>query len=177
MRWRTTETSEQNYREGQAMVELIISLVVFLVVVAGIIQIGTLGLWHTKVVSDARQDAAVEAMSDLAPFSNPEFIEDRDVGGDGVRYSQDDGFNAGSVDDFRMGIVDNADPDVLDQRRPGNIVSAVAAGTMPHFMFGFVEGTAEETVGLWPIVRRLLYQDEAIELKGKVWLVWTKGIY
>jgi hypothetical protein len=52
------------------------------------------------------------------------------------------------------------------------------AGTpFPHLLFGLVEGRADDTVELWPVVRRLLYQADSVDIEGRVWLVWTKGIY
>jgi hypothetical protein len=164
-------------QEGQAMVELIIALVVFMVLVAGIIQIGTIGKRHTEMMNDAREEAAVEAMKDVSPFSSPEFMADRLEGDDAVRYSRDDGYKAGFVDDFQNGIVEYADPDALEQRRRGNVVSEMAGTPFPHLLFGLVEGRADDTVELWPVVRRLLYQADSVDVEGRVWLVWTKGIY
>lgn len=164
-------------QEGQAMVELIIALVVFMVLVAGIIQIGTIGKRHTEMMNDAREEAAVEAMKDVSPFSSPEFMADRLEGDDAVRYSRDDGYKAGFVDDFQNGIVEYADPDALEQRRRGNVVSEMAGTPFPHLLFGLVEGRADDTVELWPVVRRLLYQADSVDIEGRVWLVWTKGIY
>lgn len=164
-------------REGQALAELIIGLVVFMVLVAGIIQIGTIGMRHSMVMNDARRDAAVEAMAAVPPFSGPEYMADRTEGGDGVRYSKDDGFIAGSVDGFKSGIVDYADPDVLEQQRPGSVVTEMAGSPFPHLLFGLVDGRADDSVKLWPVVRHLLYDAESVDIEGHAWLIWTKGIY
>jgi len=164
-------------REGQAMAELIIALVVFMVLVAGIIQIGTIGVRHTKVMNEARRKAAVDAMGGLSPFSGPEFMADRTEGQDRVRYSRDDGYIEGDVANFQRGIVEYADPDDLERQRPGNIVSAVAQSTFPHLLFGMVEGRADDSVELWPVVRHLLYDADSVEIEGRAWLIWTKGIY
>ncbi len=164
-------------RAGQAMVEMIIALVVFMVLVAGIIQIGSIGVRHSAVMDKARQDAAIEAMADVSPFSGPEYMADRTEGGDGVRYSRDDGHVVGSIPDFQLGIVEYADPAELEQQRPGNVISAMADSPSPNLLFGMVDGQADDSVELWPVVRNLLYDAEAVEIEGHAWLVWTKGIY
>lgn len=159
------------------MAELVIALVVLLVVVAGVIQVGTLGLRHMKVVNEARREAAVQAMGDDAPFAAPRYIADRREGGDATRYSRDDDYSVGDVSAFLAGIPAYADPDVLAAHRPDNVVTEMAGSAFPHLLFGLVEGQEEDSVPLWPIVRNLLYGADSVNVRGEAWLTWTKGLY
>lgn len=164
-------------KAGQAMAELIIALVVVMVLAAGIIQLGTLGIRHTQVMGEARRIAAVQAMSDLSPFAGPNYIADRTPGADVTRYSRDDGYTAGDINAFQSKILAYAHPADLNGRVGNNVVSVTANSPFPHFMFGMAEGQATETVPLWPVVRRLLYNAASVDVAGDAWLIWTKGIY
>lgn len=164
-------------KAGQAMTELIVALVSLLVLVAGIIQISTLGLLHTRVMNEARRLAGVKALQDAPPFAGPQYIAERTVGGDGVRYSADDGTTAGDASAFQARIVGYAKPDELEKRRPGNVFTPLYKEDFPQLQFGLVEGRAKASTNLIPIVRTLLYNADEIEVKGQAWLTWTKGIY
>lgn len=159
------------------MAELVIALVVLMVLVAGILQVGTLGIRHTRVVNESRREAARLAMGDAAPLASPRFMADRTEGDDATRYSRDDEYTPGDVNAFLAGIAAYADPDDLGRHRPDNPVSAMAGSPYPHLMFGLVEGRQEDSVPLWPIVRHLLYGADEVEVRGETWLIWTRGIY
>ena len=49
--------------------------------------------------------------------------------------------------------------------------------SFPHLQFGLVEGDARISTPLMPVVRTLLYRADEVEVEGKAWLTWTKGIY
>jgi hypothetical protein len=164
-------------RSGQALAELIVALVVLLVLVAGIIQISLLGLMQTRSMTAARREAGAKAMLDVSSFSGPEYIVARQLGNDQVNYSRDDGLSRGDVRDFQTGIVGYSRPDDLDRQRPGNAFSDLQEGAFPHLQFGLVEGESHEVLPLLPIIRTLLYRADSVEVEGKAWLTWAKGIY
>jgi hypothetical protein len=159
------------------LTELIVALVVLLVLVAGIIQISLLGLLQTRTMTEARREAGAKAMLDVSSFSGPEYIADREVGADQTSYSRDDGFDGGDVATFQAGIVGYSQPAALDLQRPGNAFSELSRSAFPHLQFGLVEGEAHASTTLLPIVRTLLYRADTVEVEGKAWLTWTKGIY
>lgn len=159
------------------MAELVIALVVLLVLCAGMVQLGTLCLRHTAVMQESRREAAVLAMDTVSPFSAPNFMADRQEGDDGVRYSKDDQFLYGDVNAFLAGLPVYADPDALEQWAPGNIISETAGSQFPHLLLGLVEGSEEDSVTLWPVVRRLIYAADSVDVEGSTWLIWTKGVY
>jgi hypothetical protein len=164
-------------RSGQALTELIVALVVLLVLVAGIIQISLLGILQTRTMTEARRQAGAKAMLEVSSFSGPEFIADREAGADQTRYSRDDGFSGGDLVAFQSGIVDYSRPADLNQQLPDNAFSELAISSLPQLQFGLVEGESRATLPLLPIIRTLLYSANEVEVLGKAWLTWTKGIY
>ncbi len=164
-------------RSGQALTELIVALVVLLVLVAGIIQISLLGLLRTRAMTDARRQAGAKAMLEVSSFSGPEFIADRELGEDDARYSRDDGFLRGDSGAFQSRIVGYSRPADLEWKRSGNAFSELNGSSFPCLQFGLVEGESRATLPLLPIIRTLLYHSDEVEVEGKAWLTWTKGIY
>ncbi|MEI7881230.1 MAG: TadE family protein [bacterium] len=166
-----------NTRSGQAIVELVVALVVIMVLVAGIIQICSMGVSHSKLMTSARWEAGQKAMLDASSFAAPKYIAECTAGNDGIAYSRDDDTTPGDVNIFQGGIVRYAKPDELNLRREDNPVSSLANSSFPQEMFGLVDGEARTSVPLIPVVRQLLYQSDSVELQGKAWMTWTKGIY
>lgn len=164
-------------KSGQAVIELVAALVVILVLVAGTIQICSMGVSHSKLMTSARQEAGRKALQDASSFSGPQFIAACTPGADDIAFSRDDDVTPGNVALLNMGIVDYAHPDELNQRRVDNPVSVLANSSFPQELFGLVEGEAKVSVPLMPIVRELLYGSDSVELQGKAWMTWTKGIY
>jgi len=174
---RQASPSRRGGASGQALVEFVVALVVILVLVAGTLQISLMGVRHSRLMAEARREAGQKAMQDLAPFSGPTFIGACTVGPDGIAYTRDDGVTAGNSGAFVAGVVGYAQPTELDTIRPGSPVSAIANTAFPQLMFGLVEGEKTETMPLIPVVRELIYRQDAVELKGSAWMTWTKGLY
>ncbi len=164
-------------QSGQAIVELVVALVVILVLVAGTIQICSMGVSHSGLMMMARKEAGQKAMLDASSFSGPQYIAACTPGNDGIDFSRDDGATPGDAALLQLGIVDKAHPSELDQRCSGNSISALANNAFPQDSFGLVDGEATTNIILYPIVRKLLYNSDSINLKGKAWMTWTKGIY
>ncbi len=164
-------------RAGQALAEFVIALVVILVVFAGILQIGSLGLHQTQLMSDARGEAGNLAMMAQATLSPSDYILDRTVGPDLAPYSKDDDLVLAYAGDLQGGIVDFAHPQELQARLPNNPVSTISASPAPESQFGLVRGHATRTRPLLPVITDLLYARDSIRLEGTAWLTWTTGIY
>lgn len=164
-------------RRGQAVVELVVALVVLLVLLAGTLQVGWLGVHHSRAMTEARREAGVKAMLPDATFSAPRFIRNCTVGADGVAYSRDDGVVTDNPDMIADGIVSFSHPAQLDGIRPDSEVSAIARGAMPEAMFGLVQGEKTDRVLMLPVMRDLIYSADEVEVRGSAWLTWTEGIY
>jgi hypothetical protein len=164
-------------RSGQAMVEFVVALVCILVLVAGIIQIAVLGFKQSRLMSEARREAGQKAMLEASSFAGPQFISACTVGSDEIAYSLDDGKTDGDVSELTVGVASHAKPEALNDLCPDNPISTVAGSAFPHFSFGLVESERTERVDLIPIIRELVYGKDSVELKGTVWMTWTKGLY
>ena len=164
-------------KKGQAMVEFVVALVVILVLVASIIQIGTMGVRHSRLMEEARREAGRKAMQAASSFAGPQFIGACTVGPDGIAFSRDDDVIEGDIGSFSAGIVSYAHISDLDAIRPGSPVSVLAGSPFPQYMFGLVDSERQETINLIPIVRELIYRQDSIVLKGKAWMTWTSGLY
>lgn len=170
-------TQGMETRSGQALVELVVALVVILVLVAGLIQICSMGVSHSQLMTAARREAGSKAMSETSSFAGPQYIANCTLGPDGIAFSRDDGVIFGNAAGMQLGIVDYANPDELNLRREDNPVSVIANSAFPQELFGLVDGEASTKITLIPVVRSLIYQNETVDLKGKAWMTWTKGIY
>lgn len=167
----------QRLKRGQAMVELVVALVVLLVLFAGIVQLSSLGLLQTRMMTEARREAGAKAMLDVGSLSGPDYISERTAGPDEVRYSRDDGMSRADPGLFQAGMVRYAHPALLNEQCPSNAVSLLYETAFPELQFGLVSGEAHATTNLLPIVRNLLYRVDVIDIEGKAWLTWTKGLY
>ena len=159
------------------MTEFVVALVCILVLLAGTIQISMLGLRHSRLMGEARRDAGQKAMLEVSPFGGPQFIAACTVGADGIAFSRDDDKTSGDVADLTEGVARHANPDDLNDIRPNNVVSTLAASPFPHYLFGLVESEQTDSVELIPIMRELIYRKDTVDLKVSAWMTWTKGLY
>jgi hypothetical protein len=163
-------------RAGQAIVEFVVALVVVLVLFAGLIQLVSLGVAHTKCMVDARHGAGALAIQALTPFSGAEFVQEVTVGNDGVVYSRDDEHSPGYVGDVYT-LLSYAQPADLGGQVPDNLFTLTANSPMPHSIFGLVQGLSTRDVPLIPVVRSLLYDSDTINVESSAWMTWTEGLY
>ncbi len=170
-------TTQRRHRQsGQAMAEMVVSMVALMVVLVGLLYIARLGVAHTEAMHEARSIAGEHAMQQAPPLADPSFIRDWNVGPDGARYSRDDTMTEGSPSEFRTRIGNTAETSQLESFLPGNPVSEVAAHPSPQHLFGMVRGDAFRYVDTPPAVRNLIYNADTIDLRAEVWMIHTKGI-
>ena len=169
---------------GQAMIELMAGLVVVLAVFAGLLQIASLTRTHTEANVEARREAGSLTMLDTLdglPLTMPDYMRDRFEGPDTRRHSRDDTFDNANPANFDGLITQQTAPDQAGwdalNSVPGNAVSGLNGNPNPVAMFGLVRGQEEDQVELIPAVRSLLYHADSIDVEGKAWMTWTKGIY
>lgn len=162
---------------GQAMVEFVVTLVAVLVLITAILQIGQLGILHSKTLHDAREHAGSLSLLPNPTFSGPEYIADWTPGEDGATYSRDDRSRSGLAGGFEAGVVQPAHPQILAGYLSDNPVSALAGNPFPQMNFGLIQARETATNATLPVVRRLFYAADPIEVEGQAWATWTKGIY
>lgn len=164
------------------MVEFVVALIAIMILLAGLVQIGTLTRAHADAQTAARQEAGQLALSDLyVGAADIQYIYDWAPGGDGRRYTRDD-----VADAFFMGsnivasvatIVGYGEPEELEALRPGNPVSALATEPNSALLFDLVKGEESETVDTLPAIRSLVYDQPTVTVESEVWLTWAEGLY
>jgi hypothetical protein len=168
-------------KEGQAIVEFIVGLVVVLVLFAGLLQVASLAKAHTETMTEARRRAAIQATMDFDIPSTPDYILSRLPGADNKDYTRDDSFTPANAGDFENLIIEQAAENTagwdLINSVPGNRVSTLRGSAAPVTQFGLVKGSDSESVDLLPAVQNLIYDAPHIELKCDVWMTQTKGLY
>ncbi len=164
-------------RSGSALLEFVIALVPILLLVAGLLQLGTLSDRWVRTYNEARGEAAALAMSDTFSSSAVSLVSTVEAGRDGAGYSADDQRNAGSAALPRAGILQHARPEALMSLAPGNPISAAALSDPLAEQLRLVRGSARsDPVPLLPVVRHLLYQADSIRIENDATLTWTKGL-
>ncbi len=168
-------------RSGQAMVEFLVALVAVLALLAGLLQIMSLGIAHSTVMNNARRQAGERAISRSIVLDTPDYIREWQEGDDESRFSVDDEFSDADEGAFLSIIVDPAagtpaDWTVLDQLSD-NELTILRFSPSTATRLGLVMGQDSETVPLLPAVKHLLFDADEIEVESTVWMPRTTGIY
>lgn len=163
------------------MVEFIVALVSVLALAAGLIQLTSLMVAHSRAMEKARKDAGLAAVMPIAPLSDPEFIRDWDPGTDTVPYSSDDEVvPSGAESMFETLFIERASTDSgwdFVAMSPSDKVTPLRTSLAPSAGFGMVEGSHTETVPLMPAVRSLLYDAPSVRVESRVWMTFCGGLY
>jgi len=163
------------------MVEFVVGLVAVLVLVGAILQLASLGYAQTRVTQDATRAASLAAMLDTYtdPAPPPMFVHQVSRGGDGKTYTRDDFRVQGDPDLIHREILAHAHADDIQAAvGSANIMSVAAADPTLVESFGLVRGySLRSGIPVIPVVRRLLYRADRIDMDQEVWSVWTQGLY
>ena len=163
-------------RDGQAMVEFVVAMIVVVVLFASLIQLGLLGAAQTDLMRRARHEAGLFAISSAQGSSVPAYTFGWLSGDDDVKYSADDRRLYGDINDFEQRLVGCARPEDLHDEVGDNMVSLVA-DYPEELLMSFERGYASEEIPLLPVIRNLVYGADSIELECEVWLPVTGDIY
>lgn len=172
-------------RSGQALVELLVSLVCLLVVLGALLQFISLGKAQSDVMAKAREEAGALAMMPTGGgagiITGADYIRHWSPGSDASRHSADDSFSTASPSAFDSMIVERAAPVPADwayiNACAGNDLSAIRGSPAPAGQFSLLEGDEDRMVDVLPAVQHLLYDKPVIKVEGRCWMTWTRGIY
>jgi len=163
------------------MVELMIALVAVLALTGGLLQAVSLARVQNEALVKAREKAGQLAMQSVEALASPEYIRYWLPGPDESPLTRDDTHTVANPDDFRHVIVNKAAATPEEwtafESVPKNAVEELRHAVHPVNRIGLVGVTEERKVPLLPIVRSLLYNREAVDVKCCVWLTWTTGLY
>lgn len=172
-----TKTSTST--SGQAVVEFCIGLIGMLVVIAGIFQLGRMGLGRTSARVEATAMASAASMSDEADIRPlRRYIYRMDEGADQRRYTVDDFAQTGDPDAVYRQILRPNQPQVLGGYAPGNTLAGLSDSLDMMINTGLVQGTGvESNIPVMPIVRRLFFDQDSVTIDVQAWSVRTGGLY
>ena len=180
------KTTQQQFRakwskQGQALVELIVSLVAIVVLFAAIIQVARFAIVEHETSTEARRVAGQRALSPIIQQTAPDFIDAWYEGPDARQHSRDDLFTDGDAAGFRQTVVESgaaapSEWSYLDQGR-SHPLRQLRNAPDPANAMGMVYARESDWVELLPGVRHLLYRADTIEIESEVWLSSTKNLY
>ena len=151
-----------------------------LTVVAGIFQLGRMGI--------ARTDARVEAIgrvtelgmndSDSTFQTTRSYIREVSAGADERTYTVDDEqLTSGNVDVYER-ILEANQSSVLRAYAPGNDLAGIHGANEMSATTGLVQASVVESrIPVMPIVRRLFFDQDTVDVEVEVWSVQTGGLY
>lgn len=172
-------------RSGQASVELIAGIVLFLILVTGLIHVNRMARTSLFLHSVIRGMAGEQAMEDAAVSSAPKSISDWQAGTDGDRYTADDQpvINGVAQSSILNTLVDNSvknqtDWDTVADKSKLSL-SMISLHASPNLVtaVGFVH--VEETlyVPVDSVIRQLVYDKDEVAIKEEVWMPLMGGLY
>lgn len=166
-------------KSGQSIVELCIGLVGILTVVAGVFQLGALGMGRTDARVDATRIATQRSMLSEAATGayTPRYLFAMTPGNDGYTYSVDDHPLGGDADDAYDRLVRPMSPAQMHTFSPGSEISQMGDGFDMMTAMGLVPGTGRTNdIPVLPVVRTLFFNRPSVDIEVQVWSTRTGDI-
>ncbi len=174
-------------QSGQAAMELMASLLLLMVIIAGLLHINKLVRSSLFLHSVIRASAGERAMSSGAMAMVPEAIKDWDPGKDRTRYTADDTpkkSTAGiatsiallcdtSTDGHADGDWSYVAPKTL---LPFSMLQLRETGSVGSLL-GAVKAEESLEIEVEPVIRQLVYDKDTVEIKEGVWIPLMEGLY
>lgn len=167
-------------RAGQAAIELITSLLLLLLVVAGMIHVANMGKASLYLHAALRGRAGERAMDEMFVGRTPRYISDWRAGADRVRYTADDTPVYGGALGVAYALTEASarTADDWSHVTPDTLLP-VSAARLHQADIGLLSFShAEETiyVELSSIIRQLIYDRPEVAIKESVWLPQMGGL-
>ncbi len=163
------------------MIELVVALVAILTILSGLLLIVSVGTAEITTMMEARREAGANAMSATAPITSPNFIKDWDPNHDSKKMTADDTPILGNAQPFDDNIVnhlaDNNNEWTLFSEIKNNKINQLKNNPIPVASFGLVKGEEHISIPLLPVIQKLIFNSDKLEIDTEVWLTHTKGIY
>jgi hypothetical protein len=167
-------------KSGQAIIEFCIGLVGILTVIAGVFQLGLLGMGRTSARVDATRRAAERSMmsESASGVFIPQFVYQMTAGPDGFNYSVDDVMMTTSPDAAFDRLVLPMAPSQMRNFSPQSEVSQMRDPIDMLIAMGLVPGSGRTNdIPVLPVVRRLFFNRSRVDIDVRVWSTRTGDIY
>ncbi|MCC5845153.1 MAG: hypothetical protein JJU05_12965 [Verrucomicrobia bacterium] len=172
--------SEFPSKSGQSIIEFCIGLVGILTVIAGVFQLGLLGMGRTRARVQATRIATERSMmaESVSGVFVPQYIYQMDAGRDGYSYSVDDRAITSNPDEAYDRLVRPMAPNQMRMYSPRSEVSQMRDSTDMMMAMGLVPGTGRTNgIPVLPVVRRLFFNRQSVDIDVRVWSTRTGDIY
>ncbi len=171
-------------RNGQAALEFVISLFLFLVIVQGMIFLNDLSWTSLFLQATQRGEAGKDAMSGLLTGNTPDAIRDWTDGADKIAFTGDDKARKDSDAAFTTQLLAErsaATPDDWPQvseeiRVPVSLAQLHAAPSLATLVPS-VRKREEVSVEVPEFLRRNVYGKDGATLRETVWMPFLDGLY
>ncbi len=169
---------------GQAAIELMAALLLFLLIVSGLIHVNRMARTSLFLHSVLRGMAGLQAMETTASAISSDYISDWTEGADGVPYTADD-----------ESVRDGALPTLLDtlcgysvrdekdweaaadsSQLPVSMIQVHASPSLASVV-GFVREEETLDVPVDSVIRQLVYDKDEVSIKEGVWMPLMGGLY
>lgn len=174
------DINKTQLKAGQSIIEFCIGLIALLTVVSGAFQLGMMGLGRTNARVEATAIASARSVDDESDTFRwiRNYVSEVSEGTDGRSYSQDDEVITQHAGDAFDRILGNNSPFLLQIYAPNNQFSRIFGTDDMQASLGFVRATAVEgNIPVMPIVRRLFFDQNSIDVEAEVWSVHLGGLY
>lgn len=163
------------------MIELMVSVLMILILIAGTVQFMDVANMHRAIDSRIRGDTGVLALSPLTTFDTPAYALNWEAGPDGQRGTADDKMDVGQPtalytlsDHSARSVSDWAEFTKLSH--PSSLAE-LHQNSPPMIALGFVGVRLTQDVPVSDIVRQLIYNSPSVTVREDVWVPATKGLY
>jgi len=167
-------------KSGQAAVEFCIGVVAMLVVIGGAFQLGRLGLARTDARVEATRVATSRSMLPEAFLTTDltNYLQGMREGPDGSKYSLDDEPNTGNANEAYVTLLEPNHPEILQGYASGNDLAGIEDTYTLMTSMGLVQGGGMElNIPVLPVMRRLFFQHDTVDIQMSVWMVRTGDLY
>ncbi|MCC5847679.1 MAG: hypothetical protein JJU29_06245 [Verrucomicrobia bacterium] len=162
------------------MIEFCIGIVAMLAVIGGIFQLGRMGRGRMDARVEATRIATARSMlgEDITGLYIPNYVREMYEGADGRTYSVDDRAIGGNTEDVYNRIVLPMNPGGVRQHVPGSPIADMEDSMEMMMGMGLVAGTGMDlNIPVLPVVRRLFFNRNTVDIQVQVWMTRTGDIY
>jgi hypothetical protein len=173
--WRCRVRAGRVHKQGQAMIEFVIAILMVVIVIAGVLQFVELAGVKGDLLAQIRSDAGEEAFGNRISLSTvPTYILDWQAGEDEIRHTADDTMDTGLAGNTLQQAVVNRSTAQDDDWRyvdeaKSDSIPVLHASTLPMSALGFIHAEAEETVTLLPAMRDWIIGKETVTVGTELW--------
>lgn len=156
------------------MLEFICGLVGVVIVISMLLQINMISREHIFSVTRARTAMADELTKSWHSPGSAPFLSDWETGPDGHDYSEDDIAKTGSAGNFQSSLWEAIKGEELEiwvpYSRITDVCNAFSSGIVSTFELAMVEEEFDQPVEVLPLIRRLVYDQEEIDIKHRIYM-------